>query len=248
MDLETAEKKYELLLELCRARSKKALVASFASVVKPVQEKELRKMQQLLLCVDRLRKEFRSLNEPDKANAMLSVGFALHSIINQLSMWIGLKEGRHEDAWNALINAQEATEAAASTHDICSDLVAQSKRLSALEHLLFPPQMFGSTGCIVRAAQCSICLGDYESCDHLAGVPYNGELCRRIITDADLLECSIVYHPANKRCRMLFLTNKNVRLDLLTREEQPAMHSDFPGEDHRFTLKDDISSGLYQSV
>jgi hypothetical protein len=53
-----------------------------------------------------------------------------------------------------------------------------------------------SVGYIVRNAECSICRQDPEDCEHRVGVTYDGELCHRVITKADLLEVSLVGRPA----------------------------------------------------
>lgn len=59
-----------------------------------------------------------------------------------------------------------------------------------------------SPGYIVRAAECSICHLDPEDCVHIVGRTYSGEVCRRILTEVDLLEFSLVGRPAQPDARI----------------------------------------------
>ena len=54
-------------------------------------------------------------------------------------------------------------------------------------------------------------------CDHLRGRAYMGKECLRCIKQAKLLEVSLVDNPANKRCRIISLTDGDgVERDFLT--------------------------------
>lgn len=59
-----------------------------------------------------------------------------------------------------------------------------------------------SPGYIVRSAECSICGLDPEDCAHIVGRTYAGEVCYRIITQADVLEISLVGRPAQPDARI----------------------------------------------
>lgn len=53
-----------------------------------------------------------------------------------------------------------------------------------------------SPGFIIRSAECSICRADPEGCSHIVGRTYDGQICSRVITRAELLEASLVTRPA----------------------------------------------------
>jgi hypothetical protein len=89
-------------------------------------------------------------------------------------------------------------------------------KLDAQEKIFFPPQTFCSPGLIVRKSKCSICNLDYGECEHIKGKAYNGELCVRIIEQAELLEMSIVEEPANKHARAYSWSEKGEDHDIMT--------------------------------
>jgi len=77
--------------------------------------------------------------------------------------------------------------------------------------LLFPYALFFSIGAIVLETKCSICdqpISLRNPCVHQAGQIYTGEMCKRIITKADLVEVSLVDRPAHK-CTVPFMVDKN---------------------------------------
>lgn len=66
---------------------------------------------------------------------------------------------------------------------------------------LFPYKLFLSPAFIVRESRCSICKQPFrlrKGCEHKVGEIYNGEMCFREITKANLLEVSLVENPVQK--------------------------------------------------
>jgi hypothetical protein len=59
-----------------------------------------------------------------------------------------------------------------------------------------------SPAIIVRQAECSICGADPEECPHIGGRVYNGETCHRIITEAEIIEVSLVTRPKQPDARI----------------------------------------------
>jgi hypothetical protein len=60
-----------------------------------------------------------------------------------------------------------------------------------------------SPGFVVDEAQCSICLQDPRTCEHIRGRTYDGERCVRIITKVrEILEVSFVARPAQPDARI----------------------------------------------
>jgi hypothetical protein len=153
----------------------------------------------------------------DAANQMLSLEELTDAISNELNMWIALKEDDASAAWDCLVNAQMATLSAMQAHDSASHLEAYLEHLEALEQHMYPQQMFFSPGIIIREAKCSVCKQEYGECDHVAGRPYMGELCSRLIVHADIEEASLVDNPASKHARGVILTDdEGVRRDFLS--------------------------------
>ena len=150
---------------------------------------------------------------------MLSLENLIDAMINELKMWIALKEDNPNEAWDFLINAQSAVRTAAQAHSIAIDLNAEgyANKLHLLEKLLFPPQMFFSPGLIIEKAECSICGKEYGECEHIVGKAYMGKMCYKIITKIkEMKEVSIVEEPANKHARMLQFTDEGVTRDFMT--------------------------------
>lgn len=144
----------------------------------------------------------------DLSNELLGYECALNALAHELEMYISIKSDNPGEAWSHLINAQMATKHAVQSHQSAAHLEeVYAHRLHALEHLLFPKQMFASAGFIAEEDECSICGQVYGDCNHVKGRPYMGELCSRIIKRSKLLEVSLVTDPANKHCRVQSFTD-----------------------------------------
>lgn len=73
---------------------------------------------------------------------MLSCEEMTEALINELSMWIALKDHEPAAAWDFLVNAQMATIAAMQAHAVAGHLEGYSMHLSALEKHMFPNHGF----------------------------------------------------------------------------------------------------------
>jgi hypothetical protein len=153
----------------------------------------------------------------DSANLCLSLEYSLDAQLNELKMWLALKDNQAGVAWGHLVDAQSATHWAVLAHKASENLLVNQERLLLVEKLVFPPQVFFSTEMIVREALCSICGSIYGECDHIVGRPYKGQLCFRRLTKCDVQEVSFVDEPANKHCRILTIVDEGVKRDYLTR-------------------------------
>ncbi|MFG1628980.1 hypothetical protein [Kribbella sp. NPDC049227] len=65
---------------------------------------------------------------------------------------------------------------------------------------------------LVRDAECSICHADYRNCDHVPGLTYGGEECRRVITRLDILDFMLVERPAAPDARIQEISIETSRL------------------------------------
>lgn len=136
------------------------------------------------------------------ANILLGCECVNTAILSELRMWLALKEGRPHEAWDYLITAQEGAIAATRANEGFAHLHHHYERLEAIEKLVFPPQVFLSSGFIVESQECSICGGEYGDCEHLIGMPYMGRFCQVIARGVSVDHVSIVESPADKRCRI----------------------------------------------
>lgn len=152
--------------------------------------------------IDEARREAATEGDADAANFLLGLQCAAHAFGSELQVYLLLKDGKPEEAWDALIDAQDAFAAALRADPRLKHLEPAASRARELEAYLFPPQMFLSAGMIVRKQLCSICREDYSSCDHLAGLPYCGEFCTVQLAEVEGDHVAIVDEPANRRCRV----------------------------------------------
>lgn len=140
--------------------------------------------------------------DEEYANLLLGCQCVAAALGSEIKMWLYLKEEKPDDAWNELVNAQMASTDATRAHRGFSHLTQHIHRLGAIEALVFPPQVFLSSGMIVGFQECSICGGDYDDCAHLVCKPYMGEFCHIVARDISLDHVAIVTEPADKRCRV----------------------------------------------
>lgn len=66
---------------------------------------------------------------------------------------------------------------------------------------LFPYKMFGSPEYLALEKKCTICdqvVSIRNSCGHIQGEIYNGEMCSRVITELEFIGMGIVEKPAQK--------------------------------------------------
>jgi hypothetical protein len=60
-----------------------------------------------------------------------------------------------------------------------------------------------SPGTVIKKSECSICRHPPDTCEHISGRMYDGKVCHRIITEAGLLEVSLVYRPRQPDARIM---------------------------------------------
>ncbi len=157
------------------------------------------------------KRETQQAGDEDEANLLLASLCVLQTVRSELAMFVALKKDCADDAWDHLVSAQNAASAAlAAHHRMRGEFEEYSERLYTHEQNLFPPQIFVSPAMTVGCSVCSICEAAYGECHHVAGLPYMGEFCTRVISEVtEVTEISIVDHPKDKRRRMLFASGPN---------------------------------------
>ena len=146
----------------------------------------------------------RAIDKKDEnlANMLLGYECVIEVLIAELEMWILLKKEDPDVAWDKLVKAQMLSAAAIRAHPGFGHVIQHYERLEKIEQLIFPPQVFMSSGLIIKNFKCSICSGEYEDCEHLVGKPYMGKFCYVIAQDTEVDHVAMVDHPADKRCRI----------------------------------------------
>jgi len=160
--------------------------------------------------------------DEDLANILLGCESVANCISAEIAMWLLLKEEKPDEAWDQLVTAQMAAADAARAHKGFEHLEAQAQRLHEVEQLVFPPQVFVSTGLIVRHQECSVCGKEYGECDHLAGKPYMGQFCSFIAKDIEPDHVALVKNPADKRCRIMQFRVDGGERNRMTWKVQPT--------------------------
>ncbi|MCK4427202.1 MAG: hypothetical protein KAW16_01815 [candidate division Zixibacteria bacterium] len=189
----------------------------FATRAKEFQLQACEELTKLKEKVSRIKAKVVATKDNDSANCMLSFEEMINALINELKMWVALKEDDPNSAWDFLVDAQHATRTAMQAHEVASHLEGYSNRLLALEQLLFPPQLFVSIGVVIQSSKCSICGQLYGECDHVAGKAYMGKMCGRIIEEIqEAKEISFVKEPGSKRHRAYNFTDGGVTRDIMT--------------------------------
>jgi hypothetical protein len=77
--------------------------------------------------------------------------------------------------------------------------------------VLYPYRLFGSSEILKKKKKCSVCdkeISIRNFCGHIVGEIYNGEMCHRIVTEADILGISLVENPGNKYSVMFLKDEK----------------------------------------
>lgn len=67
--------------------------------------------------------------------------------------------------------------------------------------VIFPYRIFASSEILKKKKECSVCKQEISirnPCGHIIGEIYNGEMCHRIVTEAEILGISMVENPGNK--------------------------------------------------
>lgn len=116
----------------------------FTSRGKEFQQEAVKKLTRLKQKAISLKERMIKVKDENSANPMLSLENLIDAMINELEMWIALKEDDPNKAWDFLINAQSTVRRAAQAHSVAIDLNAEgyASKLHLLEKLLFPLKYF----------------------------------------------------------------------------------------------------------
>lgn len=169
------------------------------------QKESIKDLSELLEKSAQIRIEMIEQADEAAANQVLTLRCMINALRYELKMWIDLKEEDWGMAWNALVDAQDSARSAKSAHEIAVQCNVKNYlgKLDMIEKFVFPPQTFNSPGLYVENFLCSICGEDYSDCTHIAGEPYWGFFCQRVVDGIlGTREVSIVENPEDKKARV----------------------------------------------
>jgi hypothetical protein len=124
----------------------------------------------------------------------------------EVRMWLFLDDDNTHAAWDALLEAQIAAYRAARWLPDFEPAQHIDDHLQHIECVIVPRQQFLSPAMIVQQTdvECSICTKRGDSCEHIAGELYGGEICANIVHSIrGVREISLVDSTANKYARVL---------------------------------------------
>jgi len=153
------------------------------------------------------------------ANLWLSFECLEKAIENGLRMFVLLKDGDPDNAWNCLVDAQNNASWSINAHEFNKETqLGYISFFNGMEKWLFPPPTFMSSSMIVGRSECSICKKDMLDCNHIRGQCYMGEFCFEMVTKIEKWNhAAIVNDPADKKCRITHTGNTDpAKLNVMT--------------------------------
>jgi hypothetical protein len=197
-----------------------------------IQNQTISNLERLKMECLSLQRHYIEKEDEESANKLLSCKAFINAVQYELRMYICLKQNDLNEAWNRLIDAQQSVTVAIKAHEIFahySELYLEY--LENLENILFPPQIFLSSGTIVKSKKCSICEMEFDDCEHIMGKAYMGKMCGARIDKCDLQELSIVKIPADKHCRAYIFQGIDTMTGRINKNsfENEKLKADFEG-------------------
>jgi len=174
-------------------------------------EEQISLLRETEEAVTKTKEKYISEQNEEQANLWLSLECMVKVLINGLTMFVLLKKGDPDNAWNSLIEAQNNAHWSIIANEFDRALQqAYLDHFNQLEKWLFPPQTFVSSSMIVERSECSICKKDMLECNHIRGQCYMGQICGETVTKIKQFNhLAIVSNPADKRCRNTHVGNTN---------------------------------------
>jgi hypothetical protein len=185
------------------------------------QESAISDLGQLLTEIQAHKQRAIDIQDEDSANGFLAFELMCQALQKEILCYVKLKGDEPGEAWDALVDAESCIRDAVKAHPLVRDASGWLYRIEALQKQLFPEQRFLSTGWRVTAAICSICERQYEECEHILGRSYMGKMCYQIVTEAKILEISLVERPSDKHCRVTSISERGESVDPFTLRRLP---------------------------
>lgn len=182
------------------------------------QEQSKADLNNLIKFIEKAKKKYIKKIDEKKSNELLAYQLLSKGLYFEISMIIDIKKDNIAAAWDNLVNAQSCVQSSIRI-GIPNEahIINYLNRLLVIEKILFPPQLFASSGFIVSKSRCSLCDKNYNDCDHIKGMAYMGEMCVEIIEKIhEVKDISFVEDPFDKRCRAHSIKDQGVTRDIMT--------------------------------
>lgn len=202
-----------------------------------LQKQACNKLEDALVEIAAQKASVIAIGDEESANVLLGCECVANALIAEITMWLLLKNERPDEAWERLVAAQGHLSNAIRAHEGFAHLDPYIERLDAIEHFVFPPQIFLSSGMIVKSQICSICERDYEDCGHIKGRAYMGQFCVVRLIPSAVDHVAVVDNPANKRCRILKFTAEGGNRNRMTWRVEPSDGLENKAETQEFTTE-----------
>lgn len=169
---------------------------------KDLQEVQVKKLDEFRRYLKSYKQQAVQRSNEELANTFFHLQCLINAQMSSLQIWISIKDGKNQKAWNHLIDAQEYLVYAIQTSDGHDVLNEFTTKLAYVERLIFPGfPVYSSLGLIFTGGVCSICEKPIEDCEHIEGRIYWGKVCQRIrIEKVDIDHSSVVSNPKDRRC------------------------------------------------
>lgn len=154
--------------------------------------------------------------DEDEANGFLALELIARGLQSELQCYPSLKGDNPGGAWDFIIDAEKGHASRDAGSSYRGHLTDYISRIQVMQELLFPKQRYFSAGWIIESSKCSICRAEYGECDHIAGRPYLGQLCARVVEKGRIAEISIVDHSSDKHCRVVSFSDGSKDRDAFT--------------------------------
>ena len=174
---------------------------NFFTRTKRIQSEKVVECEHYLQVIKSYKKQVIDKGVEALANELFHMQCMVNASRSSLLMWIALKEEKFNDAWSALVDAQEYISIALKIKDY-EGVRNLEKRLQAAEESIFPGwSLYNSPGFVETIGNCSICGELFSLCDHVENQIYMGQLCQRI--DRNIVRTdhfAFVQNPRDRRC------------------------------------------------
>ncbi len=162
-------------------------------------------------CIE-MKKAAVTLLDENTANQCYVVQEYFNLLMAFSSFWQLIWLGEYNASWGKLQNAIDYLDSIERFTDDQGFFYLNlfDGQLRQLEKL-YPYQLFQSVEMVIQEQHCSICKkGSFDPvCTHIPGNLYYGEMAVTIVTKADLIAFSLVEHPADKRCVVIYEDNSD---------------------------------------
>lgn len=162
------------------------------------------------------KKILQSLQNEEGANDLWRVEQRILIFYEYTELFLLLKKGDFYKAWCKAETIELAIENLSINYPEDSSITQFILlRIHKLQQL-YPYRLFTSTEIVVKECECSICgtkLTPRKHCNHQIRRVYNGEMCRHIVTEANLLGISIVTNPEHKYTVLFAKSNDGSKTD-----------------------------------